>query len=113
MVSFTFDFDKPDKKYKAGDTIHCKINVSIFSKFKARSLSIRFKGIAHTEWTKSRTVTRNGKSHTVHDRYTGDEEYFRVYQYMFGTQNANEQEVAAGTHNYNVSFTLPQNLPTK
>lgn len=114
MVSFTFEFDKPDKKYLAGDTVHCKIQVTVFSKFKARSLSIRFKGFAHTEWTKSRTVTSNGKSRTVHDRYTGDEEYFRSYQYMFGNQNASsEQEITTGTHIYNVQFVLPNNLPTR
>lgn len=113
MVSFTFDFDRSDQKYRAGDTVHCKIGIIVHSKFKARSLSIRFKGIAHTEWTKSRTVTSNGKTRTVYDRYTGDEEYFRSYQYMFGNQHSSsEQEVAVGTHNYNVSFLLPPNLPT-
>lgn len=113
MVSFDIEFDKPGKNYIPGETVHCKIQVTVSSKFKARSFTIRFKGAAHTEWTKSRTVTSNGKSRTVHDRYTGDEEYFRSYVYMFGSQSSGEKEVGVGTHHYEASFKLPHNLPSK
>ncbi|XP_063700379.1 arrestin domain-containing protein 2-like [Culicoides brevitarsis] len=113
MVSFTFDFDKPDKKYRAGESVRCKISVNVFSKFKAKSLSVRFRGKAHTEWTKSRTETRDGKTRTVYDTFTGHEEYFRQYQYLFGSENASENtEVNEGLHTYNVSFPLPTNLPS-
>lgn len=80
MVKFSFEFDKPDKKYKAGETVLCKITIELSEKLHARSLSIRFKGIAHTEWTKIERIRRRDEYHNVRTKYTGDEEYFRNYQ---------------------------------
>lgn len=113
MVSFTFVFDKADRKYVAGETVQCKVQVVVSSKFKARSLSMRFKGIAHTEWTESRSVTENNETRTVTDTYTGDEQYFKSYQYLFGGANSGEQEITPGTHTYHASFRLPENVPSR
>lgn len=119
MASFTIAFDKPDRKYKAGDTIHCNVQVIVSSRFKARSLSVLFKGNAHTGWSKySHTVTTydyNGatRTQTVNDWYTDDEEYFKFYQYIFGNQGANPREIEIGTYHYDVSFTLPANIPSR
>uniref|UniRef100_A0A336LUC5 CSON004664 protein n=1 Tax=Culicoides sonorensis TaxID=179676 RepID=A0A336LUC5_CULSO len=112
MVAFTIDFDKPDKNYIAGETVRCKIQINVHSKFKARSLSVRFKGFAHTEWTKSRTVTSGGKTRTVHDRYTGDQEFFKSVQFFIGSENSGEHEIEAKTYYYEAQFILPENLPS-
>lgn len=114
MASFTFVFNKPDKKYKPGDTIHCQVQVIVSSTFKARSLSVRFKGVKHTQWTKSRTENYGNTKETVVDRYTGHELQFANFQYIFGDRSAiNEREILAGTYRYDVSFILPANLPSR
>lgn len=114
MVSFYIELDKLDKKYKAGDTIYCKLIVTVFSKFKSRSFSIRFKGVAHTEWTKSRSVASNNRTRTVYDRCTGHEDFFKSYKYIFRREKTGgEQELEVGTYHYDVSFDLPDNLPSR
>lgn len=85
MVSFRIEFDKQDKKYKPGQTIHCKVYIIVHSKFKARFLSIRFLGVAHTEWKSTRYHTNR---HTgPRKRFTGDEQYFRQYINFVGQHN--------------------------
>lgn len=110
MEIYVFTFDKSDKIYKPGETVNCKVQINVFSKFKARSLCIRFKGFAHTRWLISRTWGRNNRDPLP---YTGDEEYFKNYQYILGGEQYTEREVPVGTHTYNVSFVLPQNISSK
>lgn len=83
-IRYNVVFDKPDKKYIAGEIVRCKVYIEVLTKFKARSLSIRFLGVAHTEWTKTESDRKSG---TKRVRYTGDEEYFRTYMIFVGHRN--------------------------
>lgn len=87
MISFCIKFDKPNKKYKSNQIVHCKVRIDIHTKFRARSLCLRFLGIAHTKWTKSKTVNSSGHSRIVNERFSGDEQYFKQYIYFLGEQN--------------------------
>ena len=86
MASCKVFFDKPNNKYKAGDILQLRIILNVTEKFKARLLSVRFLGEAHTEWQVSRTITENNQSRTVYDTYTANEEYFRRYKNLLGQQ---------------------------
>ena len=86
MASFTIQFNKPNKKYNAGESVHCKILIVIHSKFKARSLTLRFLGVAHTEWTKS----GHGNSRIL---YVGHQEYFRKYINFFGQHDKHDGDI--------------------
>ncbi|XP_063708993.1 arrestin domain-containing protein 17-like [Culicoides brevitarsis] len=104
MVTFVFEFDRADKRYKAGDTVFCKLHVTVHERFKARSLSLRFAGKAYTQWSK----TGLGR-YTV---YKGKEEYFREYQFFFGSLNGPAEDVKPGKYQYESSFVLPKSLPS-
>lgn len=82
MTSFSIQFDKVDKKYKPGDTIHCNVHITVTEKFQARSLSVQFLGVVHTEWTQVGRIRRK-KIHT----FTGDEIFFDHRHYMTGKKN--------------------------
>lgn len=84
MVSFSLSFNKSDKKYKAGDIIECKVYVSVFERFNTRSFSIRFLGVAFTEWEQSKTVTQSGATRHVQEKFVGYQEFFKEDHYFFG-----------------------------
>lgn len=84
MVSFSLVFNNPDKKYKAGEIVECKIYVSVFERFNTRSLSVRFIGVAFTEWEQSKTISENGTTRHVQQKFVGYEEYFKDDHYFFG-----------------------------
>uniref|UniRef100_A0A336LYY1 CSON004661 protein n=1 Tax=Culicoides sonorensis TaxID=179676 RepID=A0A336LYY1_CULSO len=105
MVTFVIEFDRTDKRYNAGDTVNCKLHVTVHEHFKARSLSLRFVGKAYTQWSKSRSL----RSYAV---YKGKEEYFRDYQFFFGSLNGPAEDIKPGKNVYTASFKLPTNLPS-
>lgn len=84
MVSFSIIFNKPDKKYKAGDIVECKIRVSVFERFDTRSLSVRYLGVAFTEWQQSKSVSQSGTTRLVQQKFEGYEEYLKEDHYFFG-----------------------------
>lgn len=87
MVTFTIEFDKPDKKYTSGDTVRCDLYIRVSEKFKARSLSFQIKGFAHTEWLKPERKKIDGKVVVTQAKYVGHEEYFKHCEYLLGSEN--------------------------
>lgn len=85
MSKFSFEFDKPDKKYKIGETVNVKVTIELSRKFRARSLWIGFKG--------------------------DEEDYFDNYQYVLGSQYSREQTIHPGIYTYRVTYKLPDHLP--
>ncbi|XP_063708994.1 arrestin domain-containing protein 3-like [Culicoides brevitarsis] len=112
MVTLTVVLDKPDKRYQAGETIEAKIYISVFEPFNARSLSVRFLGVAFTEWTVSKTISQSGTTRHVQQKFVGYEEYFKDDHYFFGGDEAPIKEILPGSYDYEATFTLPKTLPT-
>lgn len=113
MVSFSISFNNPDKKYTAGDIVECKVYVSVFERFNARSLSVRFLGMAFTEWEQSKVITQSGTTRHVQQKFDGYEEYFKDDHYFFGGSDAPIREILPGNYEYEATFTLPKALPTR
>lgn len=112
MTSFSIGFDRDTRRYISGETVYCQVHITVLEKFKARSLTLRFIGAAHTEWTTDHERKIDG--HAIRETivHTGDEEYFRSYQYFLGQEHGEALEVFPGTYHYEGSFTLPNDLPT-
>lgn len=86
MVTINIIFDRADRKYSPGDVINMEVRVHVNSETTIRSIYARIQGFAHVQWTESRQVQRDGKSHTEHTTYSGDESYFKNYQTLVGSQ---------------------------
>lgn len=86
MVNFHITFDRTDRTYSPGDVVNLDIRVQVNSGTTFRSIYVRLQGYAHVEWTESRQVTRNGKSHTEHTTYHSHESYFKNYKTLEGTE---------------------------
>lgn len=91
MVRFAIEFDRPDRKYSPGEIVNCTVRYSVTSPSKCRSIYARFRGFAKVKWTESRTVQRNGKSHTEHTTYHAEEEYFKSYETVQGVNGGKYQ----------------------
>lgn len=87
MVQISFSLDRSDHKYKGGDTINFNVRVQVNSNTKYRSIYARIYGYAHVEWTESRTVQRDGKSHTEYTTYSSNETFFKNYQTLAGNRS--------------------------
>lgn len=111
MVVFSVEFDKPNRNYLPGDEVKCVWHVRLRDAKAMRSMYVRYKGDAETKWTESRTVQRNGKSHTEHTTYTGSQSYFDNKQTLFGTREGPEVALPAGEYTYYTSYRLPEDIP--
>uniref|UniRef100_A0A336M9V2 CSON013886 protein n=1 Tax=Culicoides sonorensis TaxID=179676 RepID=A0A336M9V2_CULSO len=112
MVSFSIIFNNPDKKYKAGDVVECKLQISIFERIDTRSLSLRFLGEAYNEWERTKTVSQSGATRHVSETFSAREEYFNYEHYFFGGSEGTVREILPGNYSYETSFTLPKKLPS-
>lgn len=92
MVDFNIQFNKHDKTYKVGETIHLKIYISVVERFKVRNLYCRFYGAGSTYW-----VERN----KVDDDYA-QEEYFKHDVNLVGSDHGNS--VKNDSSNYSILF---------
>uniref|UniRef100_A0A336KQ44 CSON013882 protein n=1 Tax=Culicoides sonorensis TaxID=179676 RepID=A0A336KQ44_CULSO len=97
-VDFSFILNKPDRTFNAGDTINYKIIASVHKSFKARHLTVRFKGLAHIEWS-------SGKSKRKESQIL-----FKDYKVLW--TSGDSVEFNAGTYEYTGIFCLPDNIPT-
>lgn len=112
MATFSITFDRDTRRYISGETIHCQVSVTVLDKFKARSLSLRFIGAAHTGWTIEEEKKVNGNTIRETVPYSGDEEYFRFNQYLVGREHGEGLEILPGNYIYQGSFTIPTEVPT-
>lgn len=111
MVIFSVTFDKSNRNYLPGEEVKCTWTVHLNSAKKMSSMYVRYKGDAEVKWTETRTVQRNGKSHTEHVHYRGDQNLFNHYQTLFGVRDGPDVTLEAGSHVYYTSFRLPENIP--
>uniref|UniRef100_A0A336M5Z5 CSON004662 protein n=1 Tax=Culicoides sonorensis TaxID=179676 RepID=A0A336M5Z5_CULSO len=115
MVTFTIEFDKPDKKYRGGDVVRCELYIRVTERFKAKSLTFQFEGVAHTEWTKPGQAKKvDGKTVMTQDKYVGHEEYFKHVEYLLGSESDSPGEfIEVGYYHYRISYKLPNDdLPS-
>lgn len=92
MEIFNISFDKPNKCYVSGETMHCHLHIYVQEKFKAYSLSLELRGFGHTEWTVSRSEMINAKSSAAQAKYVGHEKYFKQCQYLIGSENCKNSD---------------------
>ncbi|KAG4070354.1 hypothetical protein HA402_006496 [Bradysia odoriphaga] len=111
MVNISLSLDRSDRKYNAGDVINLEARVQVNSEQKYRTIYARVQGYAHVEWTESRQVQRDGKSHTEYTTYSSHETMFQQYQTLAGTRSGPEERLTAGTYVYHARFVLPASLP--
>lgn len=130
MSIFSITFNKPNKCYVSGDTIHFHLHIYVLENFKARSLSMEVRGLGHTEWMVSRSEMINAKMSAAPAKYIGHEKYFTHCEFLLGGDDCKcdkgskrEQlmlsdlltgdpiEIEAGTYHYDVEYTLPEVLP--
>lgn len=78
-----------------------KVEASI----KVQSISVQFKGRAKTFWT-------NDTSEFETAEFTGQEQYFSSFQFIFGVQNGPEQLVKPGFYAFDCLYRLPAHLPS-
>lgn len=50
MLDCTFEFNESNRIYKPGETVNCKIKVTVKKKFQARFVLWGFYGVAHCKW---------------------------------------------------------------
>uniref|UniRef100_A0A336MEP8 CSON013883 protein n=1 Tax=Culicoides sonorensis TaxID=179676 RepID=A0A336MEP8_CULSO len=99
-VEFSFILNKQNSTYNAGETIKYKIIATVHKSFKARQLTVRFKGLAHVEW-------KSGKN----SRYRDLEVFFKDVTVLWTSVTGSEQ-INPGTYEYSGTFCLPENIPT-
>lgn len=91
MVKISFFFDNPSHQYQSGDIINLEAHVQVNSATKCRSIYARIYGYAHVEWTESRRVERNDRSHTEYTTeyttYSSHETLFKSYQTLVGDRS--------------------------
>ncbi|XP_063695571.1 arrestin domain-containing protein 4-like [Culicoides brevitarsis] len=121
MVTFTIEFDRPDKKYRSGETVRCDLYVRVAEKFTARYLAFHFKGYAHTEWIKPERQKVDGKTIVTQVKYVGHEEYFKHCEYLLGSIDSNDdnsessggEDIEVGYYHYKIAYKLPDDdLPS-
>ena len=73
-------------------------------------MQINLKGEGYCHWRES---SGSGENQTTH-YYTGKEEYFNVQLVVWSRQNAPDELLPTGTHNFPFRFTIPtdRSLPT-
>ncbi|XP_018333492.1 arrestin domain-containing protein 17 [Agrilus planipennis] len=109
---FEIFFDKPQKVFSPGETISGRVKVILDSPKKIRGLEFCCKGLAHTSWSESETVTGvDGKREQRNVEYRGDEEYFKIKYYLVGGKDQ-EMELPPGEHIYPFVCVLPPVLPS-
>ncbi|XP_075210392.1 arrestin domain-containing protein 3-like [Lycorma delicatula] len=112
LKGFEVVFDSPTNAYYAGTNVTGKVNLTLDSVKKARSLSIKFEGKAEVQWTVQEDVRQNdGQNRSENTTYTGSEEYYSFKYNLVGGGNS-EIELPAGTHTYNFTASLPPTLPS-
>lgn len=110
MLSFKIDFNKSSRKYKSGDVITCVVEFRVTEVLHVNSLSIRFKGAAHTEWTAKRSNLVPWQAYHGKETFTGDQLYFDSLKECF---NQERDYVSFVLYKYTVRYTLPSNLPPR
>lgn len=70
-----------------------------------RSISVQYKGRAKTFWT-------NETPKLQMEEFSGQEQYFSSFQFIFGVQNGPEQLVKPGYYAFNCLYRLPAHLPS-
>lgn len=79
--------DHPEKVFVSGERLRCIVTLSLTSPKNIRGVYLVIHGCAETNWTKSRTVRRNGKRRTVLDSYSAYELYMDEKVYFVGGAN--------------------------
>lgn len=78
-----------------------KVEASI----RIQSISVQYKGRAKTFWTNDVTEFET-------QEFSGQEQYFSSFQFIFGVQNGPEQLVKPGYYAFDCLYRLPEHLPS-
>lgn len=85
MVSFTIEFDRPDRKYAPGETIRCVFRMNFDASTKFSSVYARCQGNTVVRWTESTGTGKRRKSTT----FRAEEIYFKHYRTILGSRDGN------------------------
>uniref|UniRef100_A0A336KTM7 CSON013877 protein n=1 Tax=Culicoides sonorensis TaxID=179676 RepID=A0A336KTM7_CULSO len=96
----------PHEYYLPGQQIKCKIMLKVVSTIKIQSISIQYKGRGKSFWTEQNPETLEIRE------FSGHEQYFSSYQYVFGVQNGREQLIKPGYYVFDSLYRLPSLLPS-
>lgn len=111
MVTFDVTFDKPIRDYYPGEEVKCTWRVILTHPQKMRSIYVRYRGDAETNWSGSHTVSKMGRFVAERVVYHGDQNFFMYYQTLFGMRDGPEVTLPAGEYFYETAFLLPEGIP--
>lgn len=88
-----------------GHQVKCKVMLKVQVPIKVQSISVQYKGRAKTFWT-------NETPKLTMKEFSGHEQYFSSFQFIFGVQNGPEQLVKPGYYAFDCLYHLPAHLPS-
>ncbi|XP_042871044.1 arrestin domain-containing protein 3-like isoform X2 [Penaeus japonicus] len=109
-TNLSLTLDNPSAVFFAGQTVSGHLTVTCTNDKTFREITIKFHGFSKVHWTERKSERREGKTVTKTVHYRSSEDYYGSSILVWGT--GQESTLPAGTHNFNFSYVLPQNIPS-